>query len=151
MKYKNYSILLLFTLTLGCGALLDPFKEEVNTTKNDKISLNESVKIVKESMVALSSRCPQFLSSRYNWISGYFVLVLNDPCNANYDAFKGCADENYLSRKKVLLCSLVMQNDPCLPNTQDKSKPESRFSSSFAVTYAVCASAFKRSPINLVF
>lgn len=151
MKYRNYSILLLFILTLGCGAILDPFKEEVNNSNNDKISLKESVKIVKESMVALSSRCPQFLNSRYNWISGYFALVLTDPCNENYDPIKGCGDENYLSRKKVLLCSLVMQNDPCLLNTQDISKAESRFSSSFAVTYAVCASAFKRLPINIVF
>lgn len=150
MKNKFLFIPVLL-LNLFCGSLLDPFKEEIYSTQNDKISLKESVKIVKESMVGLSTRCPQFLDSKYNWLSGYFVSVLSDPCNAEYDAFKGCADENYLSRKKVLLCNLVMQSDPCIPNKVDETKKETRFSSSFAVTYAVCASAFKRSPINLVF
>lgn len=148
---KKKVLLVLVLLHLSCGALLDPLKEEFNSTQNEKISLKESVKIVKESIVGLSSRCPQFLNSRYNWFSGYFILVLSDPCNAEYDAFKGCADENSLNRKNVLLCSLALQTDPCVVNLVDSSKPESRFSSSFAATYAICASAFKRSPINLLF
>jgi len=149
MKYKILIILTIFNLS--CGMLLDPFKEEMNNNKSDKIAYNDAVKIVKESMLGLSTRCPLFLSSKYNWISGYFAEVLVNDCINSYDPIIGCGDQNYLSRKQVLLCSLVMQNDPCLSDTSDPSKKETRFSSSFAVTYAVCASAFKKSPVNLLF
>ena len=150
MKYKIL-IISLIVFNLSCGILFDPLKEEMNNNKSDKISFNDAVKIVKESMLGLSIRCPAFLSSKYNWTSGYFAEVLVNDCVNSYDPIKGCGDQNYLSRKQVLLCTLVMQNDPCLSDISDPTKKETRFSSSFAVTYAVCASAFKKSPINLLF
>jgi hypothetical protein len=150
MKYKIH-ITILIAFNLSCGILFDPLKEELNNNKGDKIALKDAVKIVKESMLGLSTRCPAFLSSKYNWISGYFAEVLVNDCVNSYDPIKGCGDKNYLSRSQVQLCSLVMQNDPCLSDISDSTQKETRFSSSFAVTYAVCASAFKKSPINLLF
>ena len=150
MKYINH-IIFLTLFNLSCGILFDPFKVDMNNNKSDKISHKDAVKIVKESMLGLSVRCPAFLTSKYNWISGYFVEILVDDCKNSYEPIKGCGDESFLNRQQVLLCSLVMQNDPCLADISNPTKKETRFSSSFALTYAVCASAFKKSPINLLF
>ena len=148
---KKVLQIIIFSLIFGCGILLDPIQNEYSNSKSNQISRKEAVQRVRESLVVLTNRCPKFTQSKFNYTTGYFFQIFNDTCQENYDPLKGCASQDYLNRSHVQLCVLAVQGDPCLSDVTDPNKKETRFSSSFAVTFAICASAFQKVPVNLIF
>lgn len=148
---KNYFSYIFLLLFFSCGILLDPPQEEYYKTKGSKISHEEAVRSVKEALSALILRCPAFINSKFNYKGGYFLQIFPNTCKDEYDPLKGCGAKNFLSRSNLDLCVLLIQTDSCSPNIAEPGKAETRFSSSFSLTFAACAIAFRKSPINLVF
>lgn len=155
-KYtKSYYFLILSylfsCLFISCGIIFDPPREEFNKSKGDNILREEAVRSVKEALTSLALRCPDFVNSTFNYRGGYFLQIFPNTCKENYDPLKGCASENFIKKSELNLCILFLQTDPCVKNLSEPTKPETRLSSSFSITFAACAIAFRKPPVNLIF